>query len=111
MMMEVSKRKESGIVPDVDVDTFMKVLELDIFGDTIFGDTMVGDEMRRGICGGQKRRLSTGISLVAISDMTPEKSALVTSCTASVNNQFEMSHNNHMRTLLSVTLSKLLRYF
>ncbi|XP_044477924.1 pleiotropic drug resistance protein 3-like [Mangifera indica] len=54
MMMEVHKREESGIVPDVDIDTFMKVLELDIFG-----DTTVGDEMRRGISGGQKRRLST----------------------------------------------------
>ncbi|KAJ0013998.1 hypothetical protein Pint_21822 [Pistacia integerrima] len=72
MMMEVSKReKEEGIVSDPDAiscngqktalqtDHVLKVLELDICV-----DTMVGDEMRRGISGGQKRRL-TGDSSIA----------------------------------------------
>ncbi|KAJ0014123.1 hypothetical protein Pint_21490 [Pistacia integerrima] len=56
MMMEVSKREQKvGIVADPDLDTYMKVLGLNICADTI-----VGDDMRRGISGGQKRRLTTG---------------------------------------------------
>ncbi|XP_044500168.1 pleiotropic drug resistance protein 3-like isoform X3 [Mangifera indica] len=60
IMLEVSRReKEAGIVPDPDVDTYMKILGLDICA-----DTMVGDVMRRGISGGQKRRLTTAEMIV-----------------------------------------------
>ncbi|XP_076900742.1 pleiotropic drug resistance protein 3-like isoform X4 [Bidens hawaiensis] len=60
IMMEVNRReKEAGIVPDPDIDTFMKILGLDICADTMFGDAM-----RRGISGGQKKRLTTGEMIV-----------------------------------------------
>ncbi|KAH9733940.1 ABC transporter G family member 37 [Citrus sinensis] len=60
IMMEVSRReKESGIIPDPDIDTYMKILGLDVCA-----DTMVGDAMRRGISGGQKKRLTTGEMIV-----------------------------------------------
>ncbi|CAK9136216.1 unnamed protein product [Ilex paraguariensis] len=56
IMTEVSRReKEAGIVPDPDLDTYMKILGLDVCA-----DTLVGDAMRRGISGGQKKRLTTG---------------------------------------------------
>ncbi|KAH9670320.1 ABC transporter G family member 37 [Citrus sinensis] len=59
-MMEVSRReKEAGIVPDPDIDTYMKILGLDVCA-----DTMVGNAMRRGISGGQKKRLTTGEMIV-----------------------------------------------
>ncbi|XP_044483312.1 pleiotropic drug resistance protein 3-like isoform X3 [Mangifera indica] len=60
VMMEISKReKEAGIVPDPDIDTYMKILGLDVCA-----DTMVGDVMRRGISGGQKKRLTTAEMIV-----------------------------------------------
>ncbi|KAM6578565.1 hypothetical protein CsatB_030402 [Cannabis sativa] len=60
IMKEVSRReKEAGIVPDPDIDTFMKILGLDICA-----DTWIGDAMRRGISGGQKKRLTTGEMIV-----------------------------------------------
>ncbi|XP_057873160.2 pleiotropic drug resistance protein 1 isoform X2 [Cryptomeria japonica] len=56
MLVELARReKEAGIIPDQDVDTFMKSLGLDVCS-----DVMVGDEMRRGISGGQKKRVTTG---------------------------------------------------
>lgn len=36
---------------------------LQILGLDICADIMVGDEMRRGISGGQKKRVTTGMSL------------------------------------------------
>ncbi|KAL6139107.1 hypothetical protein ACLB2K_064384 [Fragaria x ananassa] len=55
IMLEVSKReKEAGIIPDPDIDTYMKILGLDVCA-----DTLVGDAMLRGISGGQKKRLTT----------------------------------------------------
>uniref|UniRef100_A0A2N9G2S1 ABC transporter domain-containing protein n=1 Tax=Fagus sylvatica TaxID=28930 RepID=A0A2N9G2S1_FAGSY len=78
VMVEVSKReKEAGIVPDPDIDTYMKAISvkglkgtlqtdyiLKILGLDICADTPVGDATRRGISSGQKRRLTTGEMIV-----------------------------------------------
>ncbi|XP_040370209.1 pleiotropic drug resistance protein 3 isoform X2 [Rosa chinensis] len=60
IMKEVARReKQAGIVPEPDIDTYMKILGLDICADTI-----AGDAMQRGISGGQKKRLTTGEMMI-----------------------------------------------
>ncbi|XP_077217702.1 pleiotropic drug resistance protein 3-like isoform X2 [Tasmannia lanceolata] len=78
IMMEVSRReKEAGIVPEPDIDTYMKAISVEglertlqtdyilkILGLDICADIMIGDAMRRGISGGEKKRLTTGEMIV-----------------------------------------------
>ncbi|CAH2064224.1 unnamed protein product [Thlaspi arvense] len=78
IMMEVSKReKEAGIIPDTEVDAYMKAISVEglerslqtdyilkILGLDICAETLIGDVMRRGVSGGQKKRLTTAEMIV-----------------------------------------------
>ncbi|KNA08801.1 hypothetical protein SOVF_159450 isoform A, partial [Spinacia oleracea] len=78
LLIEVCRReKQEGIIPDPDIDAYMKAIAVEglksslqtdyilkILGLDICADTMVGDAMKRGVSGGQKKRLTTGEMIV-----------------------------------------------
>ncbi|WZZ39913.1 hypothetical protein YC2023_036172 [Brassica napus] len=78
LLTELSrKEREAGIKPDPEIDAFMKSIAisgqetslvtdyvLKILGLDICADIPVGDEIRRGVSGGQRKRLTTGEMLV-----------------------------------------------
>ncbi|XP_010658730.1 pleiotropic drug resistance protein 2 [Vitis vinifera] len=78
LLAELSRReKESAIKPDPEIDAFMKATAmagqetslvtdyvLKMLGLDICADIVLGDDMRRGISGGEKKRVTTGEMLV-----------------------------------------------
>jgi ABC-type multidrug transport system ATPase subunit len=78
LIEEVTRReKQAGIQPEADVDAFMKATSLGgvsssistdyilrVLGLDICADTMVGDDLRRGISGGQRKRVTTGMNVI-----------------------------------------------
>ncbi|CAI5536089.1 unnamed protein product, partial [Closterium sp. Naga37s-1] len=78
LVAELERREaEKGIVPDPTMDAIMKAMALEgnptniitdyvlkILGLDICADTVVGNNMLRGISGGQRKRVTTGVSLV-----------------------------------------------
>ncbi|KAE8008363.1 hypothetical protein FH972_004884 [Carpinus fangiana] len=71
------RENEAGIIPEPDIDTYMKAISIEglrkniltdyilkILGLDDCADTLAGDAMKKGISGGEKRRLTTGEMII-----------------------------------------------
>ncbi|XP_021296957.1 ABC transporter G family member 39-like isoform X2 [Herrania umbratica] len=111
ILKELSKREqEAGIKPDPEIDAFMKATAmagqetslvtdyvLKILGLEICADTLVGDEMRRGISGGEKKRLTTGEMLVG-----PAKAFFMDEISTGLDSSTTFQICNFMRQMVHV---------
>ncbi|XP_047967784.1 ABC transporter G family member 39-like [Salvia hispanica] len=111
MLAELSRReKEAGIEPDLELDAIMKATSipgkkaslitdyaLKILGLDICSDTLVGDDMRRGISGGQKKRLTTGEMLVG-----PTKAFLMDEISTGLDSSTTFQIVNYMRQIVHI---------
>uniref|UniRef100_A0A0A0LGJ3 ABC transporter domain-containing protein n=1 Tax=Cucumis sativus TaxID=3659 RepID=A0A0A0LGJ3_CUCSA len=109
LLIELMKEeKEVNIKPDLEIDAFMKAISvsgqktslvtdyiLKILGLEICADTLVGDEMRRGISGGQKKRLTTGEMLVG-----PARALLMDGISTGLDSSTSFQICNFMRQMV-----------
>ncbi|XP_062117535.1 pleiotropic drug resistance protein 2-like [Humulus lupulus] len=120
ILEQLSKReKEAGIEPDIEIDTFMKATAvsgqetslitdyvLKILGLEICADTIVGDVMRRGISGGQKKRVTIGEMLVGparVLVMDEISTGLDSATTYQICNYMrQMVHISYLTTVISL---------
>lgn len=115
----LAKEKQAGIKPDADLDAFTRVTAiagqetnpitdyvLQILSLSMCADTIVGDDMRRGISGGEKKRLTIGEMLVGPAKvlLMDEISTGLDSATAYRVCKYirEMTHIMEMTTLISL---------
>ncbi|CAO2839378.1 unnamed protein product [Amaranthus hypochondriacus] len=115
----LTKEKEAGIKPDPEIDAFMKATAiqgqesslntdyvLKILSLDLCADTIVGDDMRRGISGGEKKRLTIGEMLVGPSKvlLMDDISTGLDSTTAFQVCKYlsEMTHIMEMTTFISL---------
>ncbi|CDP15381.1 unnamed protein product [Coffea canephora] len=116
MLAELSRReKEAGINPDPEIDAFMKAVAvagqksnlatdcvLKLLGLDICSDIMVGDQLKRGISGGQKKRVTTGEMLVGPATaiyMDEISTGLDSSTTFQI-----VNHMKHMVHVMDITM-------
>nr|QVT92349.1 ABC transporter [Salvia miltiorrhiza] len=111
LLAELSRReKEAGIKPDPEIDAIMKATSipgqktslltdyaLKILGLDTCSDTLVGDGMRRGISGGEKKRLTTGEMLVG-----PTKAFLMDEISTGLDSSTTFQIVKYMRQIVHI---------
>ncbi|XP_019187474.1 PREDICTED: ABC transporter G family member 39-like [Ipomoea nil] len=111
LLAELSRReKQARIKPEPELDAFLKSISvagqktslvtdyiIKILGLDICADIIVGDEMRRGISGGQKKRLTTGEMLVG-----PAKVLLMDEISTGLDSSTTFQIVKYMRQLVHV---------
>ncbi|XP_073525676.1 uncharacterized protein [Phyllobates terribilis] len=112
IMIELCRReKQAGIIPDPDIDAYMKAISaeglkstlqtdyiLKILGLDVCADTIAGDAMRRGISGGQKKRLTSGEMIVG-----PNKALLMDEITNGLDSSTAFQIVAYIQQLVHIT--------
>ncbi|GMH30162.1 hypothetical protein Nepgr_032005 [Nepenthes gracilis] len=106
----IRREKAAGIKPDPEIDAFMKATAMEgqetnlvtdyvlkILGLDICADTIIGNEMRRGISGGEKKRVTTGEMLVG-----PAKVLLMDEISTGLDSSTTFQICNYMRQLAHI---------